>query len=214
MAFNLVSKNNVGVVLTLLLIIALSQSKFFNFLLDNALGRAILIVIILALSYINKIFGVIAVMFIIIMFNSSDIGYLEGLEGLDPSGNNVEQNKEARILEREKIRQTVKANLDAKQNAEASTSSIMPSSVVPTSVMPSSTTTTTTSVAPVSSTSAPVTATPSTTPATEGFDIIGTENHIKRGKQSNSIPVNESMRSSYSVVSPFDGYNSTDYASF
>ena len=75
MAFNLVSKNNVGVVLTLLLIIALSQSKFFNFLLDNALGRAILIVIILALSYINKIFGVIAVMFIIIMFSSSDIGY-------------------------------------------------------------------------------------------------------------------------------------------
>jgi hypothetical protein len=212
MAFNLVSKNNVGVVLTLLLIIALSQSKFFNFLLDNALGRAILIVIILSLSYINKIFGVIAVMFIIIMFNSSDIGYLEGLEGLDPSGNNVEQNKEDRILEREKIRANVKANLDAKQNADVSTSSVVPSSVMPTSVMPSSTTTT--SVAPVSSTSSSVTTTPSTTSASEGFDIIGTENHIKRGKQSNSIPVNESMRSSYSVVSPFDGYSSTDYASF
>ena len=78
MEFNIVSKNNIGVVTALLLVILLSQSQFFNFLLDSALGRAILILFILFISYTNKILGVVSVLFIIIMFNSSDIGYTEG----------------------------------------------------------------------------------------------------------------------------------------
>ena len=78
MEFNIVSKNNLGVVTALLLVIILSQSQFFNFLLDSALGRAILILFILFISYTNKILGVVSVLFIIIMFNSSDIGYTEG----------------------------------------------------------------------------------------------------------------------------------------
>ena len=78
MDFKIVSKNNLGVVTVLLLVVILSQAKFFNFLLDTALGRAMLIVFILIISYMNKILGVVAVLFIIIMFNNSDIGYMEG----------------------------------------------------------------------------------------------------------------------------------------
>ena len=78
MDFKIVSKNNLGVVTVLLLVVILSQAKFFNFLLDTALGRAILIVFILIISYMNKILGVVAVLFIIIIFNNSDIGYMEG----------------------------------------------------------------------------------------------------------------------------------------
>jgi len=78
MDFNLVSKNNLGVVTALLLVIILSQGRFFNFLLDTALGRAILILFILFISYTNKILGVVSVLFIIIMFNNSNIGYMEG----------------------------------------------------------------------------------------------------------------------------------------
>lgn len=78
MDFKLVSKNNVGAVATLLLVILLSQSRFFDFLMDTALGRAILILFILGISYTNKILGVVAVLFIIISFNNSNIGYLEG----------------------------------------------------------------------------------------------------------------------------------------
>ena len=80
MEFNLVSKNNLGVVTALLLVIILSQGRFFNFLLDTALGRAILILFILFISYTNKILGVVSVLFIIIMFNNSNIGYMEGFE--------------------------------------------------------------------------------------------------------------------------------------
>ena len=38
----------------------------------------------------------------------------------------------------------------------------------------------------------------------EGFDIIGTENNLKRGKQSNSIPVNPFTKDSTNVT-PFEG---------
>ena len=78
MEFKLASKNNVGVVATIIFCIILSQTRFFNFLIDTVLGRAVLILLILGISYMNKIFGIIAVLFIIIMFNKSDIGYMEG----------------------------------------------------------------------------------------------------------------------------------------
>jgi hypothetical protein len=78
MDFKLVSKNNLGAVTALSLVILLSQSRFFNFLLDTTLGRAVLILFILIISYTNKILGVVSVLFIIIMFNNSDIGYMEG----------------------------------------------------------------------------------------------------------------------------------------
>jgi hypothetical protein len=78
MDFNLVSKNNLGGVVALLLVVVLSQSQFFNFLFDTALGRAILILFILFISYTNKILGVVSVLFIIIMFNNSNNSYIEG----------------------------------------------------------------------------------------------------------------------------------------
>ena len=86
MDFKLVSKNNLGAATSLILVILLSQAKFFNFLIDTPLGRAILILFILFISYTNKILGVVSVLFIIIMFNSSDIGYMEGFTA--PSSNN------------------------------------------------------------------------------------------------------------------------------
>ncbi len=82
MNFNLGSKNNMGAIATIILIILLSQSKFFNFLIDTALGRVFLVAFILAISSINKILGVIIVLFIMIMFNQSSIGYMEGYTGM------------------------------------------------------------------------------------------------------------------------------------
>jgi len=91
MEFKLVSKNNMGVVATLILVILLSQARFFNFLIDTALGRAFLILFILVISYVNKILGVVAVLFIIIMFNQSSIGYMEGFTS--DSSNQDQKNK-------------------------------------------------------------------------------------------------------------------------
>lgn len=44
------------------------------------------------------------------------------------------------------------------------------------------------------------------TVAAEGFDILGLENSIKRGKQSNAIPVDASIRE-VDYVSPFDSFS-------
>ena len=198
MNFKLVSKNNIGVVVALLLVILLSQAKVFNFLFETALGRSILVLFVLVLAYLNKILGVVGVLFIIILFNQSGLGYLEGFTSppatpatatTAPNANataatataDPNANKEARIAERQKIRQNIKANM-----AKAT---------------------------PTSTSTPSPTSTPTSTPAAaEGFDIIGTENHIKRGKQSNQIPVSEHMRESMSV-SAFDG-SFTDYSAF
>jgi len=40
---------------------------------------------------------------------------------------------------------------------------------------------------------------------TEGFDILGTEQNLQRGKKSNTIMVNENMRK-FENVDPYDGW--------
>jgi hypothetical protein len=87
MNFNFGSKNNMGAIATIILIILLSQNKFFNFLIDTALGRVFLVFFILAITYINKILGVILVLFIMIIFNQSNIGYMEGYTSMTPASN-------------------------------------------------------------------------------------------------------------------------------
>ena len=82
MDFNFESKKTMGIVVTMILIILLSQSKFFNFLINTALGRSVLILLILGISYTNKILGVVSVLFIIIAFNQSELAYLEGYAGI------------------------------------------------------------------------------------------------------------------------------------
>jgi len=89
MDFQLLSKNNMGVAATLILVILLSQSRVFDFLFVTAIGRAILILFILGISYTNKILGVVSVLIIIIMFNQSNIGYMEGFTSESSSSKDV-----------------------------------------------------------------------------------------------------------------------------
>jgi len=93
MNLKLISKNNMGIVATLILVILLSQSRLFNFLIDTALGRAVLILFILVISYTNKILGIVAVLFIIILFNQSGMGYLEGFTSTTDETNQIIKDK-------------------------------------------------------------------------------------------------------------------------
>lgn len=87
MDFKLVSKNNMGIVITLILVILLSQSRFFDFLRETALGRMIILLLIIFISYTNKFLGLLAVLFIIIAFNQYDMNIVKIYEGFDSSGN-------------------------------------------------------------------------------------------------------------------------------
>jgi len=102
MKFNFVCKNFLGVVATLILIILLSQSYIFNFLIDTVFGRALLILIILGISYLNHIFGIISVLFIIIIFNHIYIGYFEGFKSIP--NQNITENHKKDNLKKQKIK--------------------------------------------------------------------------------------------------------------
>ena len=202
MDFKLISKNNVGGAIFLLLIIALSQAKAFNFLMETALGRIFLIVFILSLSHCHKILGVVGVLLIVIMFNSNM--YYEGFDNnntsttttttdpssnsLDPSSNSVDPSSNSTTtLNADQIKQMIQQQISA---AASNNNSGTSSSSDSTTDSSSSTTT--------------VTKKPNNSTGAEGFDILGIENNIKRGKQSNSIPVNNFMRDADSIM-PYDG---------
>jgi len=92
MNFKVVSKNNMGVVMTLILVVLLSQSRFFDFLFESPLGRMILLAFVILIAYTNKILGLVAVLFIIIAFNQNDVNMVYSYnyyEGFDISGNVV-----------------------------------------------------------------------------------------------------------------------------
>lgn len=195
MDFKLVSNNNLGAATSLILVILLSQSKFFNFLLDTALGRAILILFILFISYTNKILGVVSVLFIIILFNSSDIGYMEGFTAPSSSNNSNDSST---------------TNTSTTTNDSTTTSSTTPTL---TDEQKQQIISKLQEETKNSSKDNSTTTTSSSSVASEGFDIIGTENTIKRGKQSNSIPVNSFMKNSDDIM-PFGGSFSESYSAF
>ena len=180
MDFKIVSKNNVGTVIALLLVVILSQSKCFNFLLDTALGRAILILFIIIISYMNKILGVVSVLFIIIMFNNSDIGYMEGFTSNTTPMNSKPMNS-------------------TPMNSKPMNSTPMNSTPMNSTPMKNNTA----NVAEKAKT---------TNGAAEGYDIIGTESTIKRGKQSNTISATKTV--GMENFAPFSGTYTDSYSSF
>jgi hypothetical protein len=95
MKFNInsINKKYLGVFATLILVILISQAKFFDLLINTPLGRAFLILFILGVSCLHKIFGVVVVLFIIITFNNTG-GIMEGMDtsgnSMDASGNSMD----------------------------------------------------------------------------------------------------------------------------
>jgi hypothetical protein len=184
MNFNIISKKNLGAAGALFLAILLTQSRIFNFLVDTVLGRFALVIMLILISYANNILGVIMVFLIVILFNISDFNYLEGFEGttntdnerMNDKKNNNDMNKNMNNKEDENdrnLKKKVYVTTNAKQTKSKNESTDMNEEDN------------------------------SEINATEGFNILGMENDIKRGKNSNSIPVSNMMNSSDNAL-PFD----------
>jgi hypothetical protein len=114
----------------------------------------------------NKILGVVSVLFIIIIFNNSDIGYMEGFTSTN--------------------------NKPMKMKGPSPSGKMM--------------------APPSGKMMAPPSKKNTTNDAAEGFDIIGTESTIKRGKPSNTIPATKSV--GVENFAPFSGSYSDSYSSF
>ena len=202
MDFKLVSKNNIGVVVTLILVILLSQSRFFDFLTETALGRMLILVIIIFISYTNKILGLFAVLAIIIAFNQFDKNVVQSYnyyEGFDVSGNNTDASGNA----------TASAVLNDKITIEKAKEDIASQKLTALSNAANSSQTATTTSSAASGT------TTENFGGREGFCMTDRETNILRGKQSNSIPIFNNTRNQDDNISPTDkSVFSTSYASF
>lgn len=176
MNFRLVSKNYIGIAGTLILVILLSQSHFFDFLTETALGRIFLLLFTILISYTNKFLGLLAVLCIIIAFNNNDINY-KFYEGFDSSGNSLATTISQDKPQINQAKQNISTNLQQKKQQSVNNAS--------------QTATTTSSAA-------------STSSGTEGFCILDRENNMLRGKQSNSVPIFNNSRQQDDDVSPSD----------
>jgi hypothetical protein len=190
MNFKVINKKNLSIIIVLLLVLVLSQSNFFNLLTNTVLGRALLIAILIIASYLNKILGVVCVLLVVIMVNNSNSIYLEGattMNATDSSGNSI----------------TTKTAPSTAVAGAASTPAAVtttPAASTPPAPAPAAATS-------LSNVIATATGTKST--AQEGFDIIGKERNIQKGRNSNSIPVNDFMRESVNVA-PYEGSQFTE----
>ena len=188
MNYNLVSKNNIGVAGALILAIFLSQSRTIDFLFRTVLGRFTLIVLILAMSYTNKILGVVGVLFVIIMFSSSNI---EGLDVMDATSSPATPipDKTVSITETTvKAEDTSATGTDAKGTNTIVQKDKKGATVKGTPLDEAQTGVTETKDITTENASENVDTTENA--AVEGFDIIGLERNMQKGKDSNKIPVN------------------------
>ena len=201
MDFKLISKNNIGSAVLLLLVIALSQSRVFNFLIDTALGRFFLIIFVLCLSHCHKILGVVGVLFIIIMFNSN---FYEGFgnNSSSNSGSSSSSKPSSSSMPNFNSNSNDSSSTDASSNSTTQANSDQIKQIITQKINDASqNNTSNTSDTSDSSNSSKKN---KNSKAAEGFDILGIENNIKRGKQSNSIPVNSFMRDADSIL-PYEG---------
>ena len=178
-------KNSIGIILTLLLVILLSESRLFKFFTDTYLGRTLLVTILLIASYLNKILGIVCVFIIIIMFNINVLKY----EGFDTNNKNDGDKKE---------KTTTEDNNNT--TSETTTTNKINTPITTPTPTPKDTKTETHDKINVVTTSTTNEIDKNKTSAIEGFDLQSTENNIKRGKQSNSIPVNQYYKQSIEVA--------------
>ena len=178
------TKNIMGTISTLVLVILLTQSRFFNFLTDMPLGRVVLLAFIIFIAHSNKILGLLAVLFIIIAFNQHNMNVVQSYsssfyEGFDGSGNvaaTIVNDKKAE--DQSKVNITKQKVTDVKNKVNDTTS---------TSTTSSSTTSGTDSFT-----------------SREGFCMTDRESNMLRGKQSNTIPVFNNSREQDDDISPAD----------
>jgi hypothetical protein len=206
MAINGLSKNSIGLCLSLLLVILLSESRLFKIFTDTYLGRAFLIIIILFASYLHKILGVVCVLIIIIMFNNNSFSsYYEGFDGNTGDASDDKKDK--------KDSMSATTSTGDNKNKPITTPTPVPNDKIDVVTSSKDTKNITGNVGgnDDSNTASNNNASNNNaSKAIEGFDLQSTENNIKRGKQSNSIPVNQYNKQSIEV-SP---YESASFSNF
>jgi len=186
--FKMVNKNSVGGAALLLFFIVISQARLFDFLIDTSLGRILLILTLICLSYCHGILGVVGVLLIIIAFNHSGLSFMsEGFEtSTMPTSSAPPTAGDGTLKAKLQANPTTAAAVQTQVQTKAAASG---------KTLPTTTDTTTTDSFV-------------TTRGLEGFDVLGIENNLKRGKQSNSIPTSSYSKQDSDFISAYEGASS------
>lgn len=141
------NKKNVCCCMILLLLLVISQLRIIDSLLDTSLGRTLLLVVLLSVSYVNKILGIVGAFLFIVIFTVQKSSLLESFtsDRTDLSGNMVDVSGNMMDASGNINIPKICKNLSNKKVEQEGFQSI------------------------------------------EGFDIIGTESTLLKGKSSNSI---------------------------
>jgi uncharacterized membrane protein len=110
-----------GIIATICLVVLLGQPSCFNFLMEGHLGRAVLIMFILGITYANKVLGIVAVLFVIIMFNKSGLEFMEGFD-TDKAAKDDKAIKALKVANALKVAKAEKALKAARENTVISSS--------------------------------------------------------------------------------------------
>jgi len=204
MALSPLSKNSIGIFFTLLLVLLLSESRLFKIFTDTYLGRIILISILLFVSYLNKIVGTICVFIIVIMLSIMKPTY----EGFDD--NKEDENNKTTEADKNKVKNELGKDVSSETTTTGGNNTTTPTQV-------SNETKTSSEDVTVSPdkkidvvTTASADENKNVVTTIEGFDLQSTENNIRRGRQSNSIPVNQYNKQAIEV----DPYEESSFSNF
>ena len=181
MSIKVFNKNTLAVVLTLIIVILFSESRMLDFLINTYLGRTLFILALIIISFLNKMLGVVVVLLLIIAFNNSDIALFEGFSN-NSSNDNKMKNKHHSKNKNDSRNSNHSRNNDSGNSNHSRNSNHSGNGV---------------------SKKAKVVA------AHEGFDLIGKENSIKRGKQSNSLPIDDHRNNREdlsAMISAYEGF--------
>lgn len=177
MAFNFMNKNNITIISTLILVILISQSKIFNFFMDDYLGKFLFIVAIILIATFNKIAGLLIILVIILMFNKNDnyVVSFKSSQGGETLYNSIEgfdnylANNDDKKLRDKLLISSVVSSTENNTNSEqdTTTSETFKSAI-----------------------------------AREGFCLVDKETTILRGKPSNQINISNIKNASIDDIRP------------
>jgi hypothetical protein len=176
----LLSKTNMGGVATIILVILLCQARFFNFMVGTTLGRAVLVFLVLGITCAHHILGVIAVLAIIVIYNQSNVDYMEGFATVSPDAKKPMDEKP----------------MDDMQAKKMGTAVVMPATIKPSDAKkPDVKPATMPAAKPVDDTK-PV--------AREGFNLIDRERVMQKGKRASDLIGVADTRQQSDAVEPND----------
>jgi hypothetical protein len=187
MDLNINRKHITGIFATLILVILLSQSRFFNFLSEIALGRMVLLAFVIFISYTHQMLGLLAVLFIIIAFNHNDMNIIQSYSNAMFEGfGNTDMSNNSTDMSNNSTRTGTGTGTPSLNNMQK----LKIASNIYNSLQSNST-------------------------GSEGFCMSDKETNMLRGKQSNTVQLFNTSRGQTDDVSPTDkSVFSSEYSAF